>query len=372
MFREVRFSGYRGFSSFSLGPLTRVNLLVGRNNSGKTSLLEGLHFLASGGDPYVLSRSISARGEYLLGERLLDVTHLFNGHVAEHGCRLRIEGNNGLRPVEVESVALAGLEQADLFSESRSRTDFLGHQVEGTPTIGLRITGSLVDESPQTLLLADTGVFIVDPERRGRRVPYEQGASAPPRVRMISPESTAPRLLARYWDQVLSERREGEVIKAMRILEADIDDIVFQTADTGGSRYSASRGGVLLGFKNQPKRLPLGSLGDGMRRLLALSITLIDARGGTLMVDEVDTGFHYSVMADMWKLIVTTARNADIQVFATTHSLDCIRGLSLLCQREPDLMGEVSIHKIERNLDRSISFSAEQAITAVEQDIEVR
>ena len=56
-----------------------------------------------------------------------------------------------------------------------------------------------------------------------------------------------------------------------------------------------------------------------MRRLLALAISLIQAKGGYLIVDEIDTGFHYSIMARMWELVVRTAQDSNIQVFAATH-----------------------------------------------------
>jgi hypothetical protein len=113
-------------------------------------------------------------------------------------------------------------------------------------------------------------------------------------------------------------------------------------------------------------------MGDGMRRLLALSISLIHAKGGCLLVDEIDTGLHYSVMADMWKLVVETARSNDIQVFSTTHSWDCEKGLAVLCEREPQLMQHVAIHKIDRTLQQSVPFASEKLVRAVQGGIELR
>ena len=58
-----------------------------------------------------------------------------------------------------------------------------------------------------------------------------------------------------------------------------------------------------------------------------MAIALISAKGGVLLIDEIDTGLHYTVMADMWKLIAQTAAELDVQVFATTHSSDCVTAL---------------------------------------------
>ena len=172
------------------------------------------------------------------------------------------------------------------------------------------------------------------------------------------------------WDKVLLEGRESDVITAMRLIEADLDSIHFLTGGT--SRMDADRAGVLLGFHMRAGRVPLGSYGDGMRRLLALSLSLIQAKDGFLLIDEIDTGLHWTVMEAMWKLIVDTARQSSVQVFATTHSYDCIRGLASLVESRPDLAADVSIQKIEKSLEKAVSLDAEKIRVAIEQDIEVR
>ena len=105
------------------------------------------------------------------------------------------------------------------------------------------------------------------------------------------------------WDTVLTEGRESEVINAIRLLESDVESIHFLS----GATFRSTSGGVLVGFRGGGRRLPLGSFGDGMRRLLALSLSLVRTRNGVLLIDEIDTGLHFSVMEEMWKLVVTTA-----------------------------------------------------------------
>ena len=109
-----------------------------------------------------------------------------------------------------------------------------------------------------------------------------------------------------------------------------------------------------------------------MRRLLALALSLSQLHGGLLLADEIDTGFHWTVMEDMWRLVVETARESAIQVFATTHSYDCVRGLASLLESQPDLSENVSIQKIERSLDQAVAFDAGQIGTAVKHGIDLR
>ena len=170
------------------------------------------------------------------------------------------------------------------------------------------------------------------------------------------------------WDRVLAEGRESEVIKAMKLLEADLESIHFLSGDA--SRRTS--GGVLIGFLGGGRRLPLGSFGDGMRRLLALSLSLVRTGDGFLLIDEIDTGLHFSVMEEMWRLVVNTALESNVQVFATTHSYDCVHGLAALLESAPELVSQVSVQKIENSLAEAVGLDGKQIRVAARQDIEVR
>ena len=86
MYSSLRINGYRGLDSFRLEGLGRINLLVGTNNSGKTSILECIELLRSAGNPYVLSSILRRRGEWSYAtddqgrQTLLNVSHMFAGH----------------------------------------------------------------------------------------------------------------------------------------------------------------------------------------------------------------------------------------------------------------------------------------------------
>ncbi len=176
--------------------------------------------------------------------------------------------------------------------------------------------------------------------------------------------------MAPLWNRVIREGREREVLEAMRILQKDLQSIHFLTGDSAGT--GGSLGGILLGLEHGRPRVPVGSYGDGMRRLLALSLALVKTASGFLLIDEIDTGLHWTVMEEMWNLVIDAALASSIQVFATTHSLDCIIGLATLLRERPDLGDGVVVHKIERRLDHSVSFGAEDIVAADDLGIELR
>lgn len=368
MLTQLKIENYRGFQSFRIDQITTVNLLVGKNNCGKTALLECVHFLASGGDPTVLINAASRRGEVVSGAReepFLDISHFFHGHDIRQGSRFELTAP-GAPTVSVEAIPLSDIEpQPALFEEMRG----------ARPAYALRIKGWRPEaKSGRPLILSEEGALLFDSKFPLRRYMGEDRREGPPIV-FIAPDSMTPVSLGTMWNQVLRDKQEGEIRRAMQILEPGLEDIVFQAGEPTYRPYDgayAGRSGVLASFAGDPRRVPLGSMGDGMRRLLALSISLNHARGGFLVIDEIDTGFHYSIMAKMWELVVRTAKEANIQVFATTHSADCVRGLGLLCKRDPGLQAEISAHKIERNMDCDVAFSGEEVLNTVEQDIEIR
>ena len=379
MLRTLELEGYRGFESFRLTDLRRVNLLVGKNNCGKTSILEAMDFLVSKGDPFVLTRSAHRRGETGLQDvavpsgpyrpdLLPDVSHLFFGRRLEPGASLRITSNEDFGMLLVELLSLPDVENeiGNLDAGNVQQTSLFDDEMDPEPALGLRISGSVPDWIP-IIPVTDNGLLSLSKSVRFRRS-RTVGVSGVPPVEFLTPDSLQPGSMRVIWDKVLAEGREPEVITAMKLLESDLDSIHFLTGDA----YRRTSGGVLVGFGRSSRRVPLGSLGDGMRRLLALSLSLVRTGDGFLLIDEIDTGLHYSVMEEMWKLVVTTALESNVQVIATTHSYDCIQGLAALADASPSLASEISVQKIENSLPMAVSLDAEQIRVAMRQDIEVR
>ena len=359
MLRTLELEGYRGFDKYKLTDLTRVNLLVGKNDCGKTSILEAVHFLVSGGDPFVLVRSANRRGEVngAGAEPRPDVSHVFFGRRFDPGAGFRLSADGGRREVSVAVRPVHLDDEPSLFENAADDFHVLALEIEGT---SLR--------RPTVLPVAGNGV-LPDSRHLRLRARGSEGAPAPP-IQFVTPDSLDLDPMRAMWDRVLMEGRESDVIRAMKLLEPELDSIQFLTSDA--LRMRSGRAGVLLGFRGAGRRAPMGSYGDGMRRLLALSLSLMRTADGFLLVDEIDTGLHWTVMEETWRLVVETARRSSIQVFATTHSYDCIRGLASLVESRPDLAGDVSVQKIERSLKKAVGLDAADVRAAVEQNIEVR
>lgn len=355
MLTGIDITNYRGFKHYRMKGLARVNLLVGKNNCGKTALLEGLDLLTSNGEPTILSDIARRRGE--VTRSYIDVSQLFHGRIVQPGSTVQFRGEDGDSAAPMVSLSIGEIQrdQPSLFEEKSVRL-----------TLRIESSEPLPQERRTFWISAEGGIL----SSQLRRASSVEGSSSASPV-FIASDLLVPDLLSRMWDGVIIGKRETEVLRAMQILEPKLEDIIFQPGEPS-YRHMTGRASVLVGFRGERRRVPLGSLGDGMRHLLDLSISLVHTGNGALFVDEIDTGLHFSVLPEMWKLVVETAVRNEAQFFSTTHSWDCVSGLAQLCRQEPQLMPQVAVHKIDAALEESVSFSGEKLVQAVEGGIELR
>ncbi len=113
-------------------------------------------------------------------------------------------------------------------------------------------------------------------------------------------------------------------------------------------------------------------MGDGIWRMLGLALALVRAEGGILLVDEIDTGLHFTVMSNMWRLIYNTAKRLNVQVFATTHSRDCYESLAVICREDVSKGSDITIQRIERDRQVAIGYTEQEIIAAAQRGMEVR
>jgi AAA15 family ATPase/GTPase len=91
-----------------------------------------------------------------------------------------------------------------------------------------------------------------------------------------------------------------------------------------------------------------------------------------LLIDEIENGLHWSILPKVWRFLVETARVLDVQVFATTHSKDCIEALAELHRTDPLLAQRVTVHRLEAGRESSLRFDAGRVAEYVEMELETR
>jgi hypothetical protein len=136
--------------------------------------------------------------------------------------------------------------------------------------------------------------------------------------------------------------------------------------------YSGPGGATLYGDIGLSEMLPLGLLGDGLSRLTSIILKIANAHQGLVLVDEVDNGLHHSVIEKVWAAIGAAARLFDVQIFATTHSWECIQA----AHRAFEASGryDLRLYRLDRLEDgiRAVAYDQESLATSVEMNLEVR
>lgn len=363
MIETFHIQGFRRFADYRLNDLRRVNLLVGDNNCGKTSLLEALHVLTSRDEHTSLRRAAYRRGEiqYLPVEEKPDevksvptLQNFFFGSEIQPGSV--IELSSGLRTCRIRVHEPT----VDLVNRVVGPyRDLIVETAWGGPNIEFHALhvyfGCSSKGAVDSVRLAPHG--------------YSDHTGSP--VQFVDLEMTSHRLRT-LWDKIVKHGNESLVIEAMKVIVPEMRRIHFGFAEPFAPN---PRIGIQVDISQRESMSPIGSLGGGAFHVLQLACGLVHCSGGTFLIDELDTGIHWSRMSDMWRVVIDTAIQNDTQVFATTHSADCVNGLASVCDIHSELAEHVAVHTIRpelTELGESIVVPGERLTTVIGAEIEVR
>ena len=364
MLRDLTIQNYRCFDNFHMDGLEQVNLFVGNNNSGKTSLLEAIYLLSNSDKEEALIETIDNRTDYFLTDNTFfySIKHLFFGHKLQEKVKARISAEDGIpRQFTLEiSTSIHGEHNPNL---SMPYLDCYEQQ---------KMIPSGVKELESFIRLANRSSSInlenggyIKINRQQRKEKYIQIEKKISNYVLVSVNKLFFEQVALMWDTIVLTSKEAKIIEALRIIEDNLERISFSSSSNANL--------IRLKLKNIENPIPLSSMGEGMYRILVLAMSLVSAENGVLLVDEIETGLHYEAQTDMWRLILETAKELNVQVFATTHSWDCIAAFQeALSQVEDSSMGKLFRLDSKYGKLRAVEYNAEDLNIAVRNSIEVR
>ena len=363
---DLRIRNFRGINSLSIRRLGRVTLIAGRNGVGKTTLLEAVKVFAERGSANTLSQVLWKYDEYsaVLGEGdapvlRLDYLALFNGRCANAENSIWIGPNSGKKGVKIQR-----LEHEDLTDEMRVRLlqmgpDWITNMFEsmygGVTSLHVPLYGAFKrDENWPTL----TGQLphISEYHRTGPLIPFV------PCI-FLGPGLPLNTILASYWDQVAATDAAEGVINALKLIHDGIERIV-AVAGTSEKRRLVAK------LRSDTEAVPFNSLGNGLHWLFSVAVAIANSRNGFLLIDEVENGLHHSIHEDVWRTILRAASDFNVQILATTHSFDCVKGFAKASAEQDEcVLVRIDQHGSDLN---AVEYSYEEFSAAAEHSIEVR
>lgn len=366
MNKSLMVKHFRCFTDLKIEALERINLIAGKNDVGKTALLEAL-WLHHGADVPDLARRVNSfRGlrEINMEEPFME---LFTGFNPDLVTEVHAYGTWGEKPRTLR-----------IYRQAAQAVEIPVKEPKGSGQIALDSTSQSVSYSRYQLILEYTdendkvfkslgwplerevapGVIelglLSRPEPIGKR---PSGIFLPARHRPSGKEDierfSAIELIQRQEDIISILRQVEPRVKRLAVII--ISGVPIIHADIGTNRL-----------------VPVPLIGDGVCRLLSIALAIANAQDGILLVDEIENGLYYGVMVDVWKAIAAFTRQFNVQLFATTHSQECIRAAH-------QAFTEVSkydfhLHRLEwvENTIRAVTYEKETLGAALEAGLEVR
>lgn len=296
-FQRIIVRHFKKFKELDIPNIGQFNLILGDNNSGKTTLLEALLFSPNPSESLrnfayaEFQRNNHPSGEYQtpIFERIIDSYGKFNA------IDYRII--NGRRSW-IYKIRLPKISE---FQENEVLTDIDVRQY-------LAIEGGGATQVAISRSFAEIQNDLKDPKRFGEVpfIPFGKGYSE--------------NLSLVYLNTVAKDRKaKGQFYEDLKLF---IPNLVEVTPDSGNNRIL-----ITEELNSEDINLPLHSYGEGANKLFRVLVQLHASENGRLMIDEIDAGIHYSKMKRFWQIILKIAKTRNVQIFATTHNDEYISSL---------------------------------------------
>jgi AAA15 family ATPase/GTPase len=390
MLNSLHIKNFRSLENFEISKLGRLNLIVGKNNSGKSTVLEALRIYAGNANGALLEKVAAEHNEkYRLSESDKNnedtdfpFEHFFAGRVFpdnDDGAIQIADSSASSEALKINHVYFCEVEETITDDKGDEITKLIRKTIT-KPVSGDAVEGDLKQALAVTL---NDKTRLIDIERlTATRRPYRASMMdlndyLP--CSFIPTQFTTIDELADIWDKVVYTEQDVYVKRAMEIIVDDFENLVF-VKNEEPARFAPDRDlkrFAKVKLKSLPRPVPLNSMGDGMYRVLQLILKLFPAKGGFFLIDEFENGLHYSIQEKVWTLLFELAEKLDIQVFATTHSWDCIESFCKVATENTRSEGVLfrmgrSIRTSDHGRIIATVFDREKLADITQADVEVR
>lgn len=340
MFDKIKIERLRGIKYASIEGFKQINLFFGKNNCGKSSLLESI-FLASGLSNPLLPIHVNFMRGYNKS-RLHDLKLDFYNLDSTLPIHIRIDNE------EKRDLSISLFEQnLNNVSLNADDTNIISNRDE--EKYGLKFEFQVNEKNFESQLRFEADVT--------RVLPKEYVESL--RCIYLSPKYDFNASIQGL-KNILQNKDEHFIVEGLQLIEPRVKDFI----------YTDNEMLVDVGLE---KRIPVNMMGDGARKIVSLLTAVYDCKDGALLVDEISNGFHYSVMGNLWKVLIDAAIRNNTQLFITTHDTDSIKGLrDAAIDKYNDLVAAFKLLKTADDELKAYHYSLGSLDYSINQEIEVR
>lgn len=347
-FENLEINNFRGIKKLRLDNLGQVNVFVGANNVGKSSILEALFILSGKQHPY-LPGSLN----FIREAARKDFDHLkylfYNANIGQHPV---ISANTTTQ--QQHRVEISLMSEIDMDKQNISA--------------GL--------SSQETRKITGVHMFCKDPKQEFEVKLYPNkdgdGLALHSTIRIMDevvanflPSIGREGNAVEMYSELVRINKKNEIVQALKEFDSAVEDIDLLSD------------GLYLKYKDRDSLIPLSMAGDGIRRYLGIIMSAAISKANLLLIDEIENGLHYSVYTKLWKALIITTQKNNIQLFVTTHNKEVLRSLySAYTELQSSLDNEaikVYTLKVYENGDHvAYPLSAKGLEGAIDNEVEIR
>ena len=351
-FKNIEIKNFRGIDHLKIDDFSRVNVLLGQNNSGKTTVLEAIAMLMSMSNPDIPQaiNAVRARKPF---SKFIDIQYYFNNlNVATPPEVAAEQTDGGSRHLKL-ALSYVFDELADPQNEPQQQMGTIKYV--NTLEMNFDVANGTSKQNYQSWLRVNSQGLVVN-----RKVAdgYLENKRA-----WLTPSDLMTSNLANDLAELFKRNRKDAILALLKLFDPRINGIEILTDD------------IYVGFDGMTQMLSLSMMGDGLRRYLNIVAAAANPLTNILLIDEIDNGLHYSVYRKLWQSLFALASATDKQIFVSTHSKETLYYLNEMLQEAPDYKSDMRLYTLERTLKKGMQaymYTYEGLAEACNNDVELR
>ena len=317
MITEVSFENYRCFKKLKLSNLKRMNIVVGQNGHGKTTFLEGL-YMVGGASPELFFRTRAWRG-------LTPIVRIESSAKANEGLfRSLFSRHDRRNHIQLQMVdAISGRRSLKIFySEEEIMTlplDSMDNREQNAVT-SFPITFQW--EFPTGAIHTATVQLLDD------KVTMPSATDVYPVILQSPMTVSAPRETAKRFSEVSKRGQLSHVLREVSSIYPQIADLSLE--------YEGDESIIHATTEFCEQKMPVQFISGGITKYLTILFSILTNQNGVVLVDEIENGFYFGKLEDVWKSFARQCKEQATQMFVTTHSCEFLKALGPSMKDNPD------------------------------------
>ena len=356
-FKNLEIKNFRGIGHLEINDLSRVNVFVGQNNSGKSSILEAIHLLAGMSNPDMpqnLNR-IRNRNYY---SNFKDIFYLFHNMDVKSSPELFAKQMD-------EDERMLQLKMTYVFDEQELALQT--SPMNGMPPVSetktfLNTLEMNFETHVKNSVNKYQGSLTIKPDGVVLKKKIAEGYLEKMETVFLTADLWGINL-AGALSELFKRKKKDLILKRLTHFDTRITDIDILQDD------------VYIDFEDMQEKLPLRMTGDGMRRYLNIVAASANPLNNIILIDEIDNGLHYSAYKKLWEAIFALATTTNKQVFVTTHSKETLHSLNEMLEEYAEYQQEMRLYTIENTKlegHQAYKYTYGGLSDACENDVELR